>query len=241
MFRKSYIYVNGLNTNFCITVTFTGPIKVLLPNSSLTCICPENFNGIRRHNKGYRVTLEAREKKTRTGGADEGEEEVESEERESRRRLGPGHEVEEAEVGEERDGEQLRRHALGVHGGRPRVHGEQPAPHHHPARRRRSPLHPASAAEAIASPGSTGGARQVVGSIWAWRISPLGLGGSRSPRGDEALNWAGPSMQEPSAHKKIKLFWAAWAHPYHSSGPQLERFLQRIKWTSIIWFLYWLK
>lgn len=159
MFRKSYIYVNGLNTNFCITVTFTGPIKVLLPNSSLTCICPENFNGIRRHNKGYRVTLEAREKKTRTGGADEGEEEVESEERESRRRLGPGHEVEEAEVGEERDGEQLRRHALGVHGGRPRVHGEQPAPHHHPARRRRSPLHPASAAEAIASPGSTGGER----------------------------------------------------------------------------------
>lgn len=96
---------------------------------------------------------------SRYGGADEGEEEVESEERESRRRLGPGHEVEEAEVGEERDGEQLRRHALGVHGGRPRVHGEQPAPHHHPARRRRSPLHPASAAEAIASPGSTGGER----------------------------------------------------------------------------------
>ena len=78
-------------------------------------------------------------KVARTGGPDEGEEEVESEEREPGRGLGPGHEVEEAQVGEERHGEELRRHALGVHGRRPRVHGQQPAPHHSCSPRRPPP------------------------------------------------------------------------------------------------------
>lgn len=88
---------------------------------------------------------------TRTGGADEGKEEVEAEEREPGRGLGPGHEVEEAQVGEERDGEELRRHALGVHRRRPRVHGQQPTPHHPRSSRRPWPSGAEGAPNDIAS------------------------------------------------------------------------------------------
>lgn len=49
---------------------------------------------------------------TRTGGADEGEEEVEPEEGQPGRRLGPCQEVEESQVGEQRHGEELRSDAL---------------------------------------------------------------------------------------------------------------------------------
>jgi hypothetical protein len=71
-------------------------------------------------------------------------------EREPGRGLGPGHEVEEAEVGEERNGEELRGHALGVHCRRPRLHVQQPAPHHRRAPWRPSPRAAAGAPYAIA-------------------------------------------------------------------------------------------
>jgi len=133
---------------------------------------------------------------TRTGGADEDEEEVETEEREPGRGFGPGHEVEESQVGEERDGEELRRHALGVHRRRPRVHGQQPAPHHPGSPQRPWPSAAAGAPNAIASAkGRRGGpprpcararrraagGRQHLGvdAWWGWMLLPS-LGGSRS-------------------------------------------------------------
>jgi len=212
--RKSYTH-DTTTVLSCLQVIYRWQLA-----KGTTCASPSHLHSscsqrvrelLRNTTFGQMLTCETRVGRemgmgevTRTGGADEGEEEVETEEREPGRGLGPGHEVEEAQVGEERDGEELRRHALGVHRRRPRVHGQQPAPHY-----RRSPWRPpraaASAPDAIASAKGRRGepprpcararrraadGRQHLGVVGVDGL--VSLGGSRCSLADDAPKWAGP-------------------------------------------------
>lgn len=69
--------------------------------------------------------------RTRTGGSDEGEQEVEPEQGQARGGLGFREEVQEAEVREQGEREQLGRDALRIDGRSPRIHRQQPPARDH--------------------------------------------------------------------------------------------------------------
>lgn len=77
---------------------------------------------------------ENEERKELTSGTHKSKQEVEAEKRELGSGSGFGDEVEETQVREERGGEELRGYALGIDGGRPRVHRQEP-----PNEKRRRP------------------------------------------------------------------------------------------------------
>lgn len=88
------------------------------------------FREFRRWKKQLKSSQRLKEAKDRefTRSPDEGQQEVEAEEGELGGGVGLGDEVQKAQVREEGGREELRGHALRVHGGRPRVNRGK----HHP-------------------------------------------------------------------------------------------------------------